>query len=178
MITTHRSLATACTAQAVWQSPLGPMLLARTPLGLAGAWFVGQKDFPVTLAAPDCPGDTLLSQTVHELSDYFNGTRQHFDLPLDLHGTPFQQAVWQALLGIGAGALSTYSDIARQAGTPQAVRAVGAAIGRNPVGIIVPCHRVIGRDGSLTGYAGGLDRKRALLALEATHAPQPSDRLL
>ena len=87
-------------------------------------------------------------------------------LPLDLHGTPFQRAVWQALLDLPAGATSTYGRIATAAGSPAAVRAAGAAIGRNPVSIFVPCHRVIGRDGSLTGYAGGLDRKRALLRLE------------
>ena len=178
MITTHQSLATACTAQRYWESPLGPMLLARTQHGLAGAWFVGQKDFPLLLAAPEQPHDPLLLQTAAELAEYFDGARERFGMPLDLHGTAFQQAVWQSLLSIGPGALSTYSDIARHAGAPLAVRAVGAAIGRNPVGIIVPCHRVIGRDGSLTGYAGGLDRKRALLALEAAHAPRPADRLL
>jgi methylated-DNA-[protein]-cysteine S-methyltransferase len=87
-------------------------------------------------------------------------------LPLDLHGTAFQQSVWRALCAIEAGATQSYAAVARSVGSPQAVRAVGAAVGRNPVSVIVPCHRVVGTDGSLTGYAGGLERKRALLALE------------
>jgi methylated-DNA-[protein]-cysteine S-methyltransferase len=87
-------------------------------------------------------------------------------VPLDLQGTPFQQAVWRTLLGIAPGATRSYSELARDAGAAGAVRAVGAAVGRNPVSVIVPCHRVIGRDGSLTGYAGGLPRKTALLQLE------------
>jgi methylated-DNA-[protein]-cysteine S-methyltransferase len=155
------------TAQTTWASPLGPVLIARTAQGLAGIWFEGQKDHPGDLAAPQRPDDPLLARAVAQLAGYFAGAAQPFDLPLDLHGTPFQCSVWQALLRIPAGGTCSYADIAREIGAPKAVRAVGAAVGKNPVSVVVPCHRVIGRDGSLTGYAGGVDRKKALLALEA-----------
>jgi methylated-DNA-[protein]-cysteine S-methyltransferase len=103
------------------------------------------------------------------LAEYFEGKRHAFDLPFDLSGgTLFQQSVWRALLQIGFGQTSTYGNISQKIGNPKAVRAVGSAVGRNPLGIIVPCHRVLGGDGSLTGYAGGLARKTALLRLEAT----------
>lgn len=156
-----------CTAQHTLASPLGEVLLARTDTGLAGLWFDGQKDHPGTLTAPQRPDDPLLADVARQLAEYFTGQRGVFDLPLDLHGTPFQRAVWQALLAIAAGDTCSYSDIARAVGLPSAVRAVGAAVGKNPVSIIVPCHRVLGRHGALTGYAGGLERKRALLGLEA-----------
>lgn len=161
-------------AQTTWASPLGEMLLVRTAAGLAGAWFTGQKAHPAPFDAPRDDGDALLRRTIDELRAYFAGEAVAFSQPLDLHGTPFQQAVWQALLGIGSGRTRTYGDIARAVGSPSAVRAVGAAVGRNPVSVIVPCHRVIGSAGALTGYAGGLDRKRALLALEA-HPPWTSE---
>ena len=171
-----KSIHAACTAQATIASPLGPMLLARTTTGLAGVWFEGQKHHPGELAAPQRPGDALLRQAARQLARYFNdnsvnghsanGNSAAFDLPLDLHGTPFQRAVWQALLRIGVGATQSYGGIARAIGSPQAVRAVGAAVGQNPVSVIVPCHRVVGSDGSLTGYAGGVERKLALLQLE------------
>jgi methylated-DNA-[protein]-cysteine S-methyltransferase len=98
------------------------------------------------------------------------GRSTRFDLPLDLHGTPFQRGVWQALLGIDAGRTRSYGQVAQQLGAPTASRAVGAAVGKNPVSVIVPCHRVIGHGGALTGYAGGVERKRALLALEGAIA--------
>ena len=158
------------TAQATVDTPMGPLLLARTDKGLAGAWFEGQKDHPGTLAAPVRPDDALLQAAAAQLADYFSGQRQHFDLPLDLHGTPFQRSVWGALLRIASGQTQSYGDIARAVGSVKAVRAVGAAVGRNPISVIVPCHRVMGSDGSLTGYAGGLDRKRALLSLEGVTA--------
>jgi methylated-DNA-[protein]-cysteine S-methyltransferase len=150
------------------QSPLGPILLAASAQGLAGAWFVeGQRDTPDPshwAAAPDHP---VLQQAAAQLADYFAGRRQHFDLALDLtHGTAFQQAVWQALVAIPFGKTTSYGELARRIGRPKAVRALGAAVGRNPVSIIVPCHRVIGANGALTGYAGGLDRKTALLQTE------------
>jgi methylated-DNA-[protein]-cysteine S-methyltransferase len=104
------------------------------------------------------------------LQQYFARERTVFTLPLDLgRGTPFQQRVWQSLLAIAAGTTSTYGSIAHAIASPKAVRAVGAAVGRNPISIIVPCHRVVGSTGALTGYAGGLDRKIALLQLESTH---------
>jgi methylated-DNA-[protein]-cysteine S-methyltransferase len=155
-----------CIAQTTIDSPLGELRLARTEKGLAGVWFSGQKWHPDPFDAPVCDDDPLLNLAASQLHDYFAGRIQRFDLPLDLLGTPFQQSVWQALLRIGAGATLSYGAIAREVGSPEAVRAVGAAVGRNPVSVIVPCHRAVGANGSLTGYAGGLDRKRALLTLE------------
>jgi methylated-DNA-[protein]-cysteine S-methyltransferase len=112
-------------------------------------------------------GCSLGNWAVRELDAYFAGALQKFTLPLDLRGTPFQKAVWDALLGLPYGETQAYSDIARAIGKPAAVRAVGLANGANPVSIIVPCHRVIGKSGDLVGYGGGLERKRALLELES-----------
>ena len=160
------SIHVACTAQCTVNSPLGPVLLARTARGLAGAWFAGQKHHPGSLAAPVQPDDPLLKESAKQLQRYFAGRSSVFELPLDLLGTPFQQAVWRALLAIPAGGTRSYADIARDVAAPASVRAVGGAVGRNPLSVIVPCHRVLGSDGSLTGYAGGIDRKLALLELE------------
>ncbi|MCW1824240.1 cysteine methyltransferase [Mycolicibacterium conceptionense] len=110
--------------------------------------------------------DTAFGEAVEQLSEYFVGERTEFDLELDMVGTQFQRRVWQALQSIPYGETCSYGEIARQIGSPSAFRAVGLANGHNPIGIIVPCHRVIGANGSLTGYGGGLDRKRALLELE------------
>ncbi|AEG92179.1 methylated-DNA--[protein]-cysteine S-methyltransferase [Ramlibacter tataouinensis] len=159
----HPSLATAGYA-----SPLGPMLVAASPRGLAGLWFEGQRHWPAGSAgwAPD-PAHAVLRETLAQLDAYFGGRLVRFDLPLDLQaGTPFQQAVWQALCGIPRGATLSYGAVGERIGQPAAVRAVGAAVGRNPVSIVVPCHRVLGKAGALTGYAGGLERKTALLRLE------------
>ena len=151
-------------------SPLGELTLACSDQGLCGVWFEAQRHGPEAQViqgwqpAPDHP---LLQATAVQLQDYFAGHRTVFDLPLDLsRGTAFQQSVWQALLTIGAGTHQSYGQLASRLNKPQAVRAVGAAVGRNPVSIIVPCHRVLGSTGQLTGYAGGLERKRALLQLE------------
>ena len=157
------------------QSPLGLMMLAATHSGLAGVWFEGQRHMPnAPTSPPGWPVDTnhpVLVKTMQQLSEYFAGQRQQFDLQLDLSGgTAFQQAVWQALLAIKPGQTSSYGNVSKTIGNTAAVRAVGAAVGRNPISIIVPCHRVLGSDGSLTGYAGGLDRKTALLRLEGAHA--------
>ena len=157
--------------QTHFKSPLGDLIAAATDKGLAGLWFDDQRHLPPELTgaavwrtADDHP---LLKRTVNQLEEYFTGTRTTFDLPLDLsHGTAFQQSVWQALLAIAHGDTASYGQISARIGNPAAVRAVGAAVGRNPVSIIVPCHRVMGADGSLTGYAGGLHRKTALLTLE------------
>ena len=155
------------TVQARYLSPLGPMIVAATGSGLAGVWFEGQRHLPDHSGWPHAPGHPVLAKAVQQLSDYFAGRRTRFDLPLDLQGgTAFQQSVWQALLAIPSGATTSYGDLSQRVGRPTAVRAVAAAIGRNPVSIVVPCHRVLGRDGSLTGYAGGLERKSALLDLE------------
>lgn len=161
---------TACAphliAQTTLPTPLGDALIACSALGLCGLWFDGQKDHPGALSAPDNPQSPVLQATADQLAAYFAGEQRGFTLPLDLHGTPFQQRVWQLLLGIGCGELRRYGELAQALGAPQAARAVGAAVGRNPVSVIVPCHRVLGQGGALTGYAGGLDRKVALLTLE------------
>ena len=158
-----------------FESPLGKMTLAATDAGLAGVWFDGQRHFPKELNA--LPAWTVqsthpvLKHTAQQLGEYFSGSRTDFDLPLDLSGgTAFQQQVWQALLRIASGSTCSYGSISQSIGNPAAVRAVGAAVGRNPISIIVPCHRVVGADGTLTGYAGGLDRKTALLKLEGALA--------
>lgn len=149
-------------------SPLGAILLAASGRGLAGLWFEGQRHWPAQAARwRTRASHPLLAQAELELAEYFSGGRRSFDVALDLAGaTPFQARVWQALRAIPAGATASYAGIAQAIGAPTAMRAVGAAIGRNPVSILVPCHRVIGAGGALTGYAGGLDRKTALLRLE------------
>lgn len=161
-------------AQARLVSPLGPLTAAATGKGLAGLWFDGQAHHPGTLDAPLNPGHPVLAQARRELEAYWRDAGASFSVPLDLQGTDFQRRVWRALLKIRPGSTSSYAAIAARAGSQAAVRAAGAAIGRNPVSIIVPCHRVLGRDGSLTGYAGGLERKKALLqregALEGSEA--------
>jgi methylated-DNA-[protein]-cysteine S-methyltransferase len=143
-------------------------MLAAGPQGLSGIWFVGQQHFPDHSAWHDDDAHPVLQAAHQQLLAYFDGQLQSFDLPLQfLGGTPFQHAVWRALQSIPFGQTTTYGDIAQHIGKPQAVRAVGAAIGRNPWSVVVPCHRVVGANGSLTGYAGGLDRKKHLLTLEA-----------
>ena len=154
--------------QSRYESPLGAMVLAATRKGLAGAWFMDQRHAPDWSAWPMAPADSLLRLAAVQLAEYFAGTRARFELPLDLSaGTAFQQSVWHQLLAIGHGCTSSYGSISAAAGRPAAVRATGAAVGRNPLTIIVPCHRVLGANGALTGYAGGLQRKVALLQLES-----------
>ena len=154
-----------------FQSPLGRIIMAATDKGLAGLWFEGQRHLPEELMAgsswPDDASHPVLKKTTRQLGEYFDGQRTRFDVPLDLSGgTAFQRAVWRVLLAIPPGGTCSYGDVGERIGNPAAVRAVGAAVGRNPVSIIVPCHRVLGKGGTLTGYAGGLDRKTALLKLE------------
>ena len=157
--------------QTTFQSPLGKMIIAATDKGLAGLWFDGQRHLPPELAGPAVwpsdPEHPVLKQVIVQLNEYFSGERSNFDVLLDLAcGSAFQQSVWQALLAIPQGDTASYSEVSQRIGKPAAVRAVGAAVGRNPVSIIVPCHRVMGANGALTGYAGGLHRKSALLKLE------------
>lgn len=160
------------TVQTRTTTSLGPVRLAASPTGLSGLWFEGQRHEPGALlygamAWPEAPGHAVLQDAAQQIQEYLAGERAGFDLPLDLSGgTPFQQSVWHALLTIGRGATTSYGALSQQLGKPRAVRALGAAVGRNPLSVVVPCHRVVGMDGSLTGYAGGLDRKRALLTLE------------
>ncbi len=156
------------------QTPLGEMCLGATTNGLAGAWFIDQRHLPKSMDFKNVPhpwptqdSHPTLKQAAREMQEYFDGKRQLFDVILDINsGTLFQQSVWRALLKIDHGKTSTYGDIGRQINNPAAVRAVGSAVGRNPLSVIIPCHRVLGGDGSLTGYAGGLHRKTALLNLE------------
>lgn len=155
-------------AQCRIATPLGEMTAAATAKGLAGLWFDHQAHHPGPLDAPVNPKHPVLRATADAVAAYFAGSAPPA-VALDLQGTRFQQAVWTALRGIAAGQTRSYAQIASQAGSPAAVRAAGAAIGRNPVSILVPCHRVLGRDGALTGYAGGLQRKAALLQLERAH---------
>lgn len=140
-------------------SPLGPLTLTSRENRLVSILF-GE-------AAGSESDDPVLREARRQLEEYFAGSRREFDLPLGASGTPFQEEVWSVLGTIPFGQTSSYSDVARLIGRPRAVRAVGAANGRNPLAIVVPCHRVIGSDGQLTGYAGGLDIKRWLLAHEA-----------
>jgi len=159
----------ASIVQTTWQGPLGPMVVAATADGLAGVWFEGQRHMPDNSRWEVQPEHPMLLRAIAQLAEYFAGARTRFDLPLDLQGgTSFQQAVWKALLAIPSGATTSYGELSSRIGKPAAVRAVGAAVGRNPVSVIVPCHRVLGANGALTGYAGGLDRKTALLRLEST----------
>ena len=150
-------------------TPLGPMTLAAHDTALVWAGFDGQKHAPDTSAWPLAADHTVLRQACEQLQQYFAATRTVFDIPLDLSsGTAFQQSVWRSLLGIASGTTCSYATISQQIGKPKAVRAVGGAIGRNPISIIVPCHRVVGSNGALTGYAGGVDRKIALLQIESS----------
>ena len=156
------------TVQSVIDSPLGTIMLAASDEGLQGAWFVqGQRHMPDSSNWPISKHNALLRQAGEELKRYFAGEPVAFDVPLDLDsGTAFQQTVWRALLQIPRGTTTSYGALSARIGQPAAVRALGGAVGHNPLSIIVPCHRVIGADGSLTGYAGGLERKVALLKLE------------
>ena len=151
-----------------YASPYGQMLLVAGDEGLCGVYFDGQKYLPSVES--QWRRDTQhasLRQAKRELTEYFRGERKHFEVALAPEGTPFQRSVWKAISAVGFGETITYGELAVRAGCPGSARAAGAATGRNPIGIIVPCHRILGSDGSLTGYAGGLERKRALLALES-----------
>jgi methylated-DNA-[protein]-cysteine S-methyltransferase len=154
------------------ESPLGPILLVCEDSSLTGLYFVGQKyqkmPGPGWEEEPRCP---VLLEAAAQLAGYFAGSRRSFDMPLRPKGTAFQEAVWRAIAAIPYGRTASYASLAERIGRPPSVRAVGAAVGRNPISIAIPCHRVIGKDGSLTGYAGGMERKRFLLDLEKLHAP-------
>lgn len=171
-------------AQATIDSPLGPLLLAATARGLAGAWFTDQAHHPGALDAPEDADNPFIRQAAQQLAAYWqDGAASRFTVPMDPQGTDFQRAVWQALLRIPTGRCSSYAALAAQIGKPAAMRAVGAAVGRNPLSVMIPCHRVLGSDGSLTGYAGGLARKLELLKREgaapgdATAEPTRTTRL-
>lgn len=149
-----------------YASPLGPILLAADETGLTGLWFEAQKYFPSFLGVEYQEKETpVLTETVRWLDVYFSGKDPGFLPPLHPQGSPFRQTVWNILLTIPRGQTITYGEIARRLGVRSA-QAVGGAVGHNPISILIPCHRVVGSDGSLTGYAGGLDRKTRLLQLE------------
>ena len=156
-------------------SPLGPLILAATERGLCGVWFVDQRHLPGAALRQTWrpnPNNAVLQSASSQLTAYFSGRLHLFDLTLDLSaGTAFQQAVWQALLRIPLGQTLSYGTLAQHLSKPSASRAVGAAVGRNPISIVVPCHRVLGAGGQMTGYAGGLWRKEALLTLEGHLTP-------
>jgi methylated-DNA-[protein]-cysteine S-methyltransferase len=147
-------------------SPLGPLLLAANDRGLRFISFAASKR--AVRPQPDWEQDDApFPETVRQLSAYFRGELNEFDLPLAMDGTPFQLRVWRSLCDIPFGTTISYGELARRIGQPKAVRAVGLANGSNPIPIIVPCHRVIGGNGKLTGYGGGLPIKEKLLALES-----------
>ncbi len=146
-------------------TPLGKMTIQANDEGLLGAWFETQTTQPEDLGRHDGSLPALL-EAEKQLTEYFSGQRCEFSLPLAAKGTPFQMQVWHALTTIPYGETWSYQDLADAIGNPKAVRAVGLANGKNPISIIVPCHRVIGKNGKLTGYAGGVERKEKLLKLE------------
>ena len=155
------------TCYTTFQSPLGTMTLQANQNGLLGAWFETQTTQPKELGQYS-ETDVILNDAIVQLNEYFSGERKVFELPLAAKGTPFQQQVWQALTKIPFGETWSYQQIADEIGNPKAVRAVGLANGKNPISVVVPCHRVIGKNGKLTGYAGGVERKAKLLELEKT----------
>lgn len=154
-------------------SPIGPLLIAASERGLRALYMQQHRHVPEAVPADWGPTDASgpqhawLDRAVRQLDEYFAGTRVDFDLPIDVSGSAFQRQVWDGLTHIPYGQTISYGELARRIGNQKAVRAVGLANGRNPVSIIVPCHRVIGADGSMTGYGGGLERKIFLLAHEA-----------
>jgi methylated-DNA-[protein]-cysteine S-methyltransferase len=148
----------------IYASPIGPLTLYANEKGLSGLHFEGSRPPASGERAEEDRG--RFKRAIQQLDEYFAGEREIFDLPLALAGTPFQLSVWQALRTIPFGETWSYGELAKTIGNPKGMRAVGLANGRNPIAVIVPCHRVIGADGSLTGFGGGLPRKRFLLELE------------
>lgn len=153
------------------ESPVGKLKLVASDKGLVAILWEKERPNRVRLGEmAECPRHVVLVEIERQLKQYFAGKRNEFDVPLDMRGTEFQRRVWDALLAIPFGETRTYAQIAKQLGNPAATRAVGAAIGRNPLSIIAPCHRVLGSSGSLTGFAGGLKTKAYLLDLEGRDA--------
>ncbi|MEV5570625.1 methylated-DNA--[protein]-cysteine S-methyltransferase [Spirillospora sp. NPDC052269] len=161
----------AVNTHVVIDSPVGPLTLVADGPELVGLYMNKQRHRPEdeTFGLPGDPGDEPFASVASQLEDYFTGERHEFDLPLKLKGTEFQRRVWDALTRIPYGETVSYGELATELGNPSASRAVGLANGRNPIGIIVPCHRVVGSTGSLTGYGGGIERKRFLLDFERSH---------
>lgn len=151
----------------VIDSPYGPLTLVADGGDLCGLYMVGQRHRPPEESFGAREDDTLFDEVTGQLAAYFEGDLKEFDLPLRLDGTPFQRDVWEQLGQIPYGETRSYGELAEALGNLGASRAVGLANGKNPIGIIVPCHRVVGANGSLTGYGGGLDRKQRLLDFES-----------
>jgi methylated-DNA-[protein]-cysteine S-methyltransferase len=156
------------TSYSFHETPIGELLLTARDEKLTGLYFVDRPHAPRAgrdwLRQDHAP---IFARVRHQLDEYLRGARENFDLPLALDGTPFQLRVWREIARVPFGATISYGELAARLGTPRAVRAAAAAAGRNPICLVVPCHRIIGQDGRLTGYAGGLSRKRLLLELEA-----------
>lgn len=149
------------------KTPVGALTLVASDKGLAAILWENDRQGRVRLdIGPENRAHKILAEAERQLLEYFTGKRSGFDLPLDFTGTPFQKKVWAALCDIPFGETRSYADIAREVGSPKAVRAVGSANGKNPISIVAPCHRVIGKNGRLTGFAGGLEVKEFLLGLE------------
>jgi methylated-DNA-[protein]-cysteine S-methyltransferase len=163
-----------CYVSKVVESPVGPLKLVASDAGVAAILWKGDNPRRVRLGqVVERRAHPILLEAERQLAEYFAGQRRKFSLKLDFAGTDFQRRVWNALLTIAYGETRSYGQIARQIGNPEAVRAVGAANGRNPISIIAPCHRVVGSTGKLTGFAGGLETKAWLLAHERERcAPQ------
>lgn len=147
-------------------SSIGPLYLVASRKGLQGIYWHKQPLHLVKSLDRSCAEEKLLDDTCRQLAEYFGGKRKRFDIPVDLKGTAFQKQVWQELAKIPFGQTLSYNEVAKRIKNPKAVRAVGSANGKNPVCIIIPCHRVIAADGSIGGYAGGINIKQQLLALE------------
>ena len=166
------TIMTATTARLLLDSPVGTLTLVGSDAGVRAVLWPTER--PGRVVLPDeiatVTDHPALSRAAAQLREYFDGTRQSFDVPLDLHGTAFQVKAWRALADIAYGTTASYGEQAARLGDARKARAVGAANGRNPVSIILPCHRVVGANGSLTGFAGGIDTKRFLLDLERAHA--------
>ena len=160
--------------ETVWEnvaSPLGALTVLASDDGILAIAFENDRTEQAKTNLPRAADHPIINATVEQLAMYFDGTLQVFDLPLDLRGTDFQKCVWKLLLEIPFGETRTYGDIAHALGNAGASQAVGAANGKNPVAIVVPCHRVIGASGHLTGYAGGMDKKKFLLTHEGVIQP-------
>jgi methylated-DNA-[protein]-cysteine S-methyltransferase len=152
-------------------SPLGPVLATANERGINGIYFVGQRhEIDIGRDWREERDDPVLAECARQLGEYFEAKRREFDLPLAAAGSDFQQRVWREIARIPFGETISYAELARRAGAAGSARAAGAATGRNPLSIVVPCHRVVGSDGSLTGYAGGLHRKTRLLEIEGALA--------
>jgi len=152
------------------------LLVSASERGLCGVEILPRETLPPEVDGSQREGRSasILKTAVAQIDEYFSGSRKVFDLPLDLRGTPFQKQVWRALLGIPYGARTSYGVIATEIGKPKAVRAVGGAIGRNPLLFVVPCHRVVGKNGALTGFSAGMALKQWLLSHEEALLSTPS----